>query len=75
MKSRGLICLAWLSVAVLVADGELSNRRAPGFSLPDGNLKQHDLQDYRGRVVLVEFMQSQCPNCAAFSRVLEQVKT
>src|SRR5574341_780563 len=71
---RSFLCLALLSSTGLLAGGELSGRRAPGFSLPDSNLQQHDLQDYQGRVVLLEFMQSQCPNCAKFSRVLEQVK-
>lgn len=55
------------------AAGELSNRRAPGFSLPDSNLKQHDLQDYRGKVVVVNFMRTACPHCAAFSKILAQV--
>jgi peroxiredoxin len=56
------------------AAGELSNRRAPGFSLPDSNLKQHDLQDYRGKVVVVNFMRTACPHCAVFSKVLAQVE-
>lgn len=49
-------------------------RRAPGFSLPDLQLKQHDLQDYRGKVVLFDFMKTDCPNCQELSRRLEQVK-
>ena len=49
-------------------------RRAPGFSLPDMKLKQHDLQDYRGKVVLLDFMQTQCPNCQELTGRLEQVK-
>jgi peroxiredoxin len=61
------------AVAALAAD-QLSNRRAPGFSLPDLNLKQHDLADYRGKVVLLEFMKTDCPHCAAVSRLLEEVK-
>lgn len=52
------------------AAGELSNRRAPGFSLPDPNLKQHDLYDYRGKVVLVNIMKTDCPHCGTFSEVL-----
>lgn len=49
-------------------------RRAPGFSLPDMQYKQHDLQDYRNKIVLLDFMQTQCPNCQELSRRLEQVK-
>ncbi|MEK7404415.1 MAG: TlpA disulfide reductase family protein [Acidobacteriota bacterium] len=67
-----LLCL----VAVLPAfgAGELSGRRAPGFSLPDLNLKQYDVADYRGKVVLIDIMQTNCPHCQTFSRTLEKVK-
>jgi peroxiredoxin len=50
------------------------SRRAPGFSLPDTNQRQYDLADYRGKVVILEFMQTTCPHCAAFADVLEQVQ-
>ena len=46
-------------------------RRAPGFSLPDVSQKQHDLQDYRGRWVLLDFMRTECPHCQKLSPVLE----
>jgi peroxiredoxin len=59
--------------ASLMASGELSGRRAPGFSLPDMNFKQYDLADYRGKILLVEIMQTTCPHCAEFSSVLEEV--
>ena len=58
----------------LLAAGELSGRRAPGFSLPDSNLKQYDLGDYRGKIVLVDIMQTACPHCQVFVRTLEEVK-
>lgn len=35
---------------------------------------QHDPQDYRGKVVIVEFMQTTCPHCARFTDILEQAK-
>ncbi len=63
----GLAGSAW-------AGGELSNRRAPGFSLPDSNLKQYDLQDYKGKVVILDFMRTACTHCGAFSKVLAQVE-
>ena len=51
-------------------------RRAPGFSLPDVmSLKQHDLQDYRGKVVIIDFMKTACPSCQELTKTLEQVKT
>lgn len=54
--------------------GSFSNRRAPGFSLPDVNGVQHDPQDYRGRILIIEIMQTHCPTCKIMSGVLEQVK-
>src|SRR5690349_20564921 len=54
--------------------GELSNRRAPSFSLPDGRGKQHDILDYRGKLLIVDFMRSDCSHCATMTGVLEQIK-
>jgi peroxiredoxin len=51
-----------------------TGRRAPGFSLRDSNGQQHDLADYRGKVVVLEFMQTTCPHCAGFTPVLQQVQ-
>lgn len=58
----------------MLAAGELSGRRAPGFALPDLNLNYHDLADLQGRVVLVEIMQTTCPHCQALSANLERAK-
>jgi len=57
----------------LVASGELSGRRAPGFSLVDMTFKQHDPQDYRGKILIVDIMQTSCPHCVTLSGVLEEV--
>lgn len=65
--------LASLQITAMAA-GALSNRRAPGFSLPDSTMKQHDPLDYRGRILLLEFMQTHCPTCKTQSGVLEQIK-
>ena len=52
-----------------------SSRRAPGFSLMDVlTLKQHDIQDYRGKVVVIDIMRTDCPHCQELTRTLEQVK-
>jgi peroxiredoxin len=69
---RPLACLL-LGVAALSAQS-LSNRRAPGFSLPDSTAAQHDLQDYRGKWLLLDFMKTDCPHCMALSHTLEDVK-
>ena len=71
---RVLSCALLLCVGVAFGAGELSGRRAPGFSLPDSKFRQHDPQDYRGKILLVEIMQTKCPHCAQFSVILEQVQ-
>ena len=59
----------------LFASGELSNRRAPGFALPDPEYTHfYDLQDYRGKVLLIEIMSTKCPHCLLLSTTLEKVK-
>src|SRR5262245_3995232 len=63
-----------LSAACALGAGELSNRRAPGFALPESATKMHDPQDYRGKVLIIDFMQVGCPHCAKFSGILEQAK-
>jgi thiol-disulfide isomerase/thioredoxin len=55
--------------------GQVALRRAPGFALPDGITGQErDLYDYRGKVVVLEFMSTTCPHCAAFADILGQVQ-
>lgn len=71
---RTLICALTCALSLL-ASGELSGRRAPGFSLVDANFKQYDPQDYRGKILLIDIMQTACPHCVAFSGVLEEVAT
>jgi len=68
-----LVAVVLLAIAPLWAAGELSNRRAPGFSLPDVKFNQHDLADYRAKVVLLEIMLTNCPHCITFAPVLEKV--
>jgi peroxiredoxin len=62
-----------LCSAAVYGSGKLSNRPAPGFSLPDSSFEQFDPQNYRGKVLLVEVMQTRCPHCAQFSRILNEV--
>src|SRR5262245_28188698 len=57
-----------------LAAGPLSGRRAPGFALPDVNFNYHDLYDYRGKVVLLEVMRTNCPVCNTFQKTLEKVR-
>jgi peroxiredoxin len=71
---------AVLALAALPAAAQqgLSGRRAPSFSLPDitaSKLDQHDILDYRGKWLLLDFMQTNCPHCKALSKTLEEIKT
>ena len=69
------LAIFFLCVSSVFAAGELSGRRAPGFALLDVmTMKYHDPADYRGKVLIIDIMQSNCPHCADFARVLEKVK-
>src|SRR3954451_8641265 len=70
MRFAALLLLA----SACFGANELSNRRAPGFSLPDSRIKRYDLQDFRGKWLLIEFMQTDCPQCKELSRGLESLK-
>ena len=49
-------------------------RRAPGFSIVDSKGAEHDLADYRGKLVLLVFTQTTCPHCAGFADLLQQTQ-
>src|ERR1700737_5527241 len=67
--------LALLVAGSLLGSGELSNRRAPGFAPPDPEYQHfYDLQDYRGKVVLIDIMSTTCPHCLLLSTTLEKAK-
>jgi len=63
-----------VAACALSAQG-LVNRRAPSFTLPDSALKQHDILDYRGSWLLLDFMETNCPSCKELSKKLESVKS
>lgn len=72
---RPLFCLLIVGHALLAASGELSGRRAPGFALPDPTYEHYyDLQDYAGKVVIVDIMSTRCPHCLLTATTLEQAK-
>ena len=68
------ILLSMLCAASLFAAGELSNRRAFSFLLLDSQGRQYDILDFRGKVLIVDFMRTNCAHCAAMSGALEEVK-
>ncbi len=67
---RKLVFIGCLLAAMASAQN-LSGRRAPGFSLPDSAFNGHDLADYRGKWLLIDFMRTDCPHCKALSKLLE----
>ena len=69
-----LILLTFAAALSLFGENEFSNRRAPGFSLADSKFQQHDPQDYRGKVVIIDFMQTTCNVCMKLADELLQVK-
>ena len=65
------ILITLLCSLTLAAGGV--GRRAPGFALPDLKLQFHDLADYRGKVLVLEFLKTDCPHCATLAGVLSQI--
>ena len=70
---RALVCLV-AGAAVVWGAGDYSNRRAPGFSLSDSHFQQHDPQDYRGKVLLIDIMTTTCQACMKLADALVEVK-
>jgi peroxiredoxin len=67
--------LTLLFCAGMALTAQQALRRAPGFALPDGITGQiRDLYDYRGKVVVLEFMKTTCPHCANFADILGQAQ-
>jgi peroxiredoxin len=63
-----------LLCAAALLSGQGAPRRAPSFCLSDTTGQWRDLLDYRGKVVIVEFMQTTCPHCAAFAPKLSDLQ-
>jgi peroxiredoxin len=72
--SAALILAALPAGAQVATKTGLSGRRAPSFSLPDSKLDQHDILDYRGKWLFLDFMQTNCPHCKALTKTLEEIK-
>jgi peroxiredoxin len=68
---RTIVTFVLCAASLLAAD---LPRRAPGFALPDSKMRIFDLYDYRGKIVVLEFMKTNCPHCAAFAAALEKVQ-
>src|SRR5580698_5035469 len=62
-----------LTTPLLFGAGELSHRRAPGFSIVDSAQQQHDVADYRGKYLVIDFIQTGCPHCIKFAENIEKL--
>ena len=68
-----IVILLLAAALTLSADGKLSNRRAPGFSIPDTKMQQHDTQDYRGKVLIIDILTTSCPECQKLTKTLREI--
>jgi len=63
-----------LLCAAALMFGQGAPRRAPSFCLVDTTGQWRDLIDYRGKAVIIEFMQTTCPHCATFATKLQAIQ-
>jgi len=66
--------LLLLSSTLALHAGPLAGKRVASFTLPDSQGRYHDVLDYRGKILLIDIMKTDCPHCATFSKTLERVK-
>jgi peroxiredoxin len=71
MEMRKFLTFLLFAAAVVAT---AADRRAPGFSLVDSKGVEHDLADYRGKPLLLAFIQTTCPHCAKFAEKLQQAQ-
>jgi len=67
---RKVLPILLCSAALLCAQ---QARRAPGWALTDAKMNVYDLADYRGKPVILEFMQTNCPHCSTAGDTLHNV--
>lgn len=70
----GLLVASLLILAGIPLGAQLTGRRAPSFALPDEKLVQHDILDYRGKWLLIDFMRTDCPHCQSLTRILKEIQ-
>ena len=63
------------AAAALLQAGPLAGRRVPSFALPDVQAKYHDILDLRGKVVLIDVMQTNCAHCQEVTERLEKIES
>src|ERR1700720_2696481 len=63
MKTKSIIAIltSLAAAAVLAVDVPPVGSSAPDFSLPDAKGKPHSLSDYKGKYVVLEWFNPECP--------------
>lgn len=62
MISKALVtAIAVLSIGVVTTNGPQIGEPAPAFALPDTHGRTHDLEQYRGQWVVLEWLNYGCP--------------
>src|SRR5438045_9467188 len=61
MKSLIIVLLSLVTIALYGAESPAVGSAAPEFSLPDANGKTHALSQYKGKYVVLEWFNPQCP--------------
>ena len=70
--NKTLLLLALTSLTLLA--GPPTGKRVASFSLPETSGKFHDVLDYRGKILLIDIMKTDCPHCQGLTKTLERVK-
>ncbi len=68
---RTILAILLCATALFAAD---AGRQAQNFLLPDAKGQNHEFASLRGKIVVLEFMQTTCPHCAAFTSILKRVQ-
>lgn len=71
---KRLLLFFTLALSLTAVAGPLSGKRVASFTLADATGKYYDVLDFRGKVLLIDIMKTDCPHCQTLSRTLERVK-
>jgi len=63
-----------LLAALSLTAGPLAGKRVASFTLPDATGKYYDVLDFRGKVLLIDIMKTDCPHCQTLSKTIERIK-
>ena len=61
MIKKSVVLFLFLFTAIASSQEAKLNEIAPNFKLVDSNSKEHSLSDYSGKLVLLEWINYECP--------------